>query len=220
MRETRVKPETGNRYGRLTVESLFEINKKRRSARWSCLCDCGARVIVSGTSLRTGHTSSCGCFHKEVVGAINRTHNRSPQKGRANPTYGTWKSMHRRCSSPKDQAFKNYGGRGISVCPRWDSYENFEADMGAMPDGLTLDRINNEKGYSPDNCRWATRAEQNSNKRDNVLVEYEGKTMTVMALSKLLKVQYSTLRYRVRQGWPEKYFGSPPTLTLRGKRKQ
>lgn len=213
----KIKDETGKRYGRLLVESLAGVHPTRRTARWNCLCDCGAHSIVSGVSLRVGHSSSCGCFHKDVIGAINRTHNKSHQKWRTNPVYAVWHSMRQRCFNPNNPSYHNYGGRGISVCERWDSYEVFELDMGPRPQNTSLDRIDNNDGYYPENCRWATRAEQNSNKRDSTSVQYRGKTYTLMQLSNLLEMQFNTLRYRVTAGWPEDLWGAPPGSTGRGK---
>lgn len=150
---------TGRRFGRLQVERLEGLNSSRAYV-WSCLCDCGNRVIVAGSKLRFGHTTSCGCSVLERVSNLNRTHGLSKS-----PTYKSWASMWVRCTNPRNKDWHNYGGRGITVCKRWRKFENFLADQGLKPEGLTLERVNNEKGYTPKNCKWATRAEQARNQR-------------------------------------------------------
>jgi len=115
--------------------------------------------------------------------------------------------MIRRCTEPSDPAFDNYGGRGIKVCDRWSTYENFYADMGDRPHGLTLDRRDNNGDYCPENCRWATKAEQAANRRTSILVEYNGEVMCAKHAAKLAGINPATLRWRIKQGWTgEKLF--------------
>lgn len=115
--------------------------------------------------------------------------------------YKTWESMLQRCINPNNKSWKRYGARGITVCERWKSFENFYADMGDRPAGMTLDRKDNDKGYSPDNCRWATYAEQNRNYSRNVLIEWGTKRMTVTDWEKELGMKHRTLDNRLRRGW-------------------
>lgn len=174
----------GKVFGRLTVQEYVSNNK------WKCLCNCGKSKIVASIALRRGLTKSCGCYRNEVSGNRARTHGMS-----RTPTYETWCKMVKRCTDPKADQYKWYGAEGITVCKRWLSFENFFADMGERPIGKTLDRINNKKGYTKANCRWATPSEQASNTRRSV--RFEGKT--IQEWSDELGIKYDTLSYRLRK---------------------
>jgi len=146
------------RFGRLLVLEMTESNTSdKRSCWWLCLCDCGKYVAVPSNRLTSKHTQSCGCLSRET-GAINGTKGRLTHghttKRKPSPTYNSWASMRARCSDPARANYKHYGGRGITVDPRWDSFENFLADMGERPEGFTLSRRDHAKSYSPENCMW------------------------------------------------------------------
>lgn len=161
------KDEVGNVYGKLTVTHHNE-NKDcppDKRAHWECSCECGNTVVVSGSSLRGGKTLSCGCYHKQRIQESHTLHGMSKS-----PIYKVWSKMQQRCNNVLDRGYNNYGGRGITVCDRWSEpspkgFLNFLEDMGEIPDGMTLDRQDNNLGYSKENCRWASMSVQNYNKR-------------------------------------------------------
>lgn len=148
---------SGRRFGHLTAEQ--RQGQLYGKPAWLCHCDCGATVLVSGAHLREGATQSCSQRCANLVHG-----HASPQT----PTYRSWASMLRRCYNKKDINYKRYGGRGITVCLRWRTFKHFLDDMGIRPDGLSLDRTNNDGNYEPGNCKWSTRKEQNNNQRGRI----------------------------------------------------
>lgn len=187
----------GKKYGRLTVISRCPENKGTQ-AQWVCLCDCGNTKIVLGNSLRSGRTQSCGCLHSDVCADLLRTHGYSGTR-----THVSWAGMIQRCSDPNSTSYPRYGALGITVNERWKKFENFFADMGERPDGCSLDRIDPRKNYEPGNCRWATDDEQANNKRNNRVIEVNGKSMTVTEASRLTGIPAHVLFRRVSKGWSD-----------------
>ena len=201
-----IKNEVGKIYGRLVVvERSPSVGGK---AMWLCRCSCGNTKTVSGDSLRQGKVRSCGCFQQE-----SRTKARTHGMSRS-PTYRSWQEMRVRCNDKFAISYANYGGRGVRVCKRWDRFENFLADMGVRPKGAFLERKNNNRNYTPKNCVWATRLQQNRNKRSNVTVEYKGRKTCLSAWCEELDLPYPRMYYRiVVKGWVARTAFETPFLT-------
>lgn len=188
---------TGQKFGRLTVIDRAP-NRGNRGQRiaWNCVCDCGKAVEVLAYGLRKGKTCSCGCLQRERTGNANRTHGDSSTR-----LNRIWRGIKSRCDNPHDTIFPRYGGRGISICPEWrGSFEAFRewALSHGYDDSLTIDRTDVNGPYSPDNCRWATYAEQARNKRNNVT--FKGKCLTEWANE--LHISRSIIQSRIKRGWP------------------
>ena len=187
---------TGKKFNRLTVIG-FEGRDWQGKARWRCRCDCGNETVVEGYNLTSGHVKSCGCLNIESIISRSKTHGHS-RTGES--IYSVWKEMKARCDNPNNHAYKNYGGRGISVCDEWEaSFQSFyDWSMSNGYDiGLTIDRTDNDGGYSPDNCRWATRLEQANNRRICRKIVFNNEQHTISEWSRILGVKYSKLLDRI-----------------------
>lgn len=184
----------GQRFGRLAV--LERGRSKTGLAGWVCLCICGNRTIVTTSNLTRGHTTSCGCYRLQTNGKASITHGMSRSK-----EWHTWKAMKRRCYASSDKRFERYGARGIGVCKRWHKFENFYADMGPKPVGMSLDRKDNNKGYSKANCRWADNKTQSRNRSTNNRITIKGETLILSEWCERYSVKYTTVIQRFRRGW-------------------
>lgn len=206
--------EVGERYGRLVAVRFAE--RKIRTNFWLFRCDCGNETKVRVCSVRSGDTTSCGCFQREAAAARLRTHGmRDAQE------YYIWGLMIKRCTDPKDRGYPRYGGRGITVCERWrGSFEAFYADLGPRPSPEhSLDRKNNDKGYEPGNVRWATREEQARNKRNNRIVVLDGRSMTLVEAAERAGRDYQLVHSRLQHGWTlERALSQPSRGNWRGVR--
>ena len=196
-RRGRLESAVGQRFGKLVVtdEAGFADKPYGRVRMVLCECDCGGKLTVALVSLDSGKTVSCGCVRKSRLGDATRTHGKS-----RSATYLIWRSMKSRCLVPTNEHFSYYGGRGIAVCDRWMVFENFLADMGERPSGMTLDRINNNGNYEPGNCRWATRLTQSQNTRRNNVLTIKGETKCISEWARVSGVHIQTLLSRIRRG--------------------
>lgn len=168
-------------------------------------CNCGNEFSADIDKVKKKHTRSCGCLHKEFLKVLK---NKNTQHGMwKSPEFYIWSSMLQRCYNVNATGYKNYGGRGITVCERWkSSFENFFTDMGQRPESLSLDRIDVNGNYSPENCRWATLAQQGENKRNTIYITVDGKTKSLTEWARELGVRKDTLRWRLKKWSLQKTF--------------
>lgn len=204
------KDMTGKRFGRLIVlrrDMTRLYGKFKTKVYYVCQCDCGKTVSVTQGSLKDGTTKSCGCYRSEKARAMRTTHGLS-----GTPAYKSWNSMMRRCYKILNKFFYNYGARGIIVCDRWHDFVAFIEDMGQPPSGMTLERIDNDAPYGPENCIWADRETQNNNQRRTRRITHQGKTMSATQWERQLGLP---VKARLKKGWTEKRALTEPMHTVR-----
>lgn len=192
---------TGQKSGRLTAIKFIGHRGDKRI--WFCKCECGNESQVETGAFTKGKTISCGCYNSEQVSRMlvkrNTTHNKSSSR-----VYTIWHDMMRRCYDDRVLGYESYGAVGIRTSESWFSFENFYNDMGDPPSkGHSLDRIDNTKGYSKENCRWATAIQQANNRSSNKILEINGRKLTMAEASKEFGISYTTLRARLRRGWSD-----------------
>lgn len=203
----------GKMFGRLTVlDDSLRVTTHRLA---KCLCSCGNETTQPLHAIVDGRVVSCGCLRNQQTLERSTKHGHAERQN-ISPEYRCWASMKARCQNPKAPSYADYGGRGIKICDRWlESFENFLADMGDRPRGMTLDRYPDVNGnYIKSNCRWATGIEQGNNRRNTPMVEYQGRTQSIANWARELGFQYWSLRNRiVNLGWSiEKAFTTPAVL--------
>ena len=195
---SRIKDMVGQKFGRLEVVSFDHLGKTNFSAYWKCKCECGNETIVRGSCLRNGESTSCGCFARELSSERNSTHGCKNTR-----LYHVWVDMKQRCTNSKQPDFPTWGGRGITVCEEWSKFEPFYewAINNGYQDDLTIDRIDNDGNYCPENCRWATYEEQANNRRSTQLITYNGETYSTTKWSKKLGGNRNIVNQRLKRGW-------------------
>lgn len=191
------KIKIGDKFSKLTVVDFVGVNKHRKRV-WLCRCDCGKMTSVTTGQLIGHHSTSCGCTRlQNSIKATKISNTKHGMKG--TKEYKAWSEMKQRCINQNAQQYKNYGARGIKVCDRWlQSFENFYADMGKAPDGFSIDRIDVNGDYCPENCRWADNETQQYNRRDTVKITFNGITENLMYWSKKTGLSTRTLYERLR----------------------
>jgi hypothetical protein len=191
---------TGQIFGKLIAVKRVKTPGERE-AKWICKCDCGGATKTRISNLKTGVTKSCGCRRTEILTELKTTHG-----GRKTRIYNIWNKMKRRCNDPKDRSYYQYGGRGISVCEEWNhSFEVFRdwAYKNGYTEELSIDRIDNDGNYCPENCRWATATTQARNRRSNTRIEFKGKVHSFAEWGEITGIPMHTLRDRIlRYDWP------------------
>lgn len=195
--------QTGEVFERLTVIGQADPKRRKKNGHKiycvSCRCSCGGEVVVEENKLRCGNTKSCGCLVREMGARWKGTHGHR-SRTKYSRTYNCWSSMKQRCYNPKTKEFRLYGARGIKVCERWlNSFDNFLADMGEAPPGLTLDRVRSEGDYEPGNCRWADWDTQERNRRNNRRVVIKGVNLTVAEAARELGICGASIGNRAKR---------------------
>ena len=198
--------ESGQRYGRLLVLAT----EKRKDGQWNrtfakCVCDCGTFRVIRMKELKNGHTSSCGCLHKELMSLKFTTHGKTKRRA-----YRVWAAMKERCGDENAKGYNNYGGRGIRVCEEWESFESFWSHISKLfpvgeddiLKGLSLERIDNDGDYCPSNVRLATRSEQGKNTRRTHFLVFNGERLCLLDWCRRMNLPYDAIRRRLKRGVP------------------
>lgn len=188
---------TGARFGRWTV--LRRSSGGKHGPDWMCKCDCGTVRSVGAGRLKNGTSASCGCYNREILSDLNTKHGMA-HHGAVHQVYSAWQNMRARCQNPKTPNYYNYGGRGIKVSERWSKFENFLADMGLPPEKHSLDRIDNNADYCPENCRWADKRQQCSNTRRNRYIVAYGESLTLTEWGRRTGLNPTTIKCRLDVG--------------------
>lgn len=196
----------GSVYNFLTVIEKVE-DKKQKHSLWRCSCVCGKNTMCRKSQLATGVKKSCGCKANELIAQSRRTHGKSDSQ-----EWKSWRAIRQRCLNANSKDYARYGGKGITLCDRWMAFENFYEDMGDAPGPeYTVDRIDGTKGYSPDNCRWATPIEQAQNKRSNRVLLFNGELKCVAEWERVLGFPKDLILDRISRGWDvEEALTTPP----------
>lgn len=203
----RAKDLTGKTFGYLTViRRDVSSNGKSGNAKWLCRCKCGEERSVVGSKLVRGEHRSCGCKKGEHISKAVTTHGMT-----GTPTYNSWGAMINRCTNANHPRYRDYGGRGIVVCNRWRKFANFLEDMGERPNGLELERRDNNSGYSKENCYWATHSEQARNRRSSRIIETSLGTMTQAEAAEIVGVTQGAIQHRRKAGWSKEDILKPCT---------
>lgn len=200
----RVEVTKGAKYGQLVLvaeAAPYRTPKGKRVRKAACLCACGVSTTVQLQHLLSGHVTSCGCGQRAAASASNTTHGQTKKNVARSAEFMTWRSMRGRCLTVTHKDYKDYGGRGITICERWSCFANFLVDMGLRPRGTSIDRLDNNLGYGPDNCRWATAIEQASNTRRTVNLTFNGRTCSVAQWARDTGINDMVLYRRVKAGW-------------------
>ncbi len=194
---------TGMHFGRLSVIKKLKQRSNNKEIMWLCQCSCGKSKSTTGSRLKNKQTSSCGCLHKEQLARRNKKNAIHGLTGTS--MRNTWGGMISRCYNKNNPSFEHYGPKGRDVCPRWrgkQGFINFLNDMGPKPSPQhSLDRIDNNKGYSPENCRWADIFQQNNNKINNIYLEKNGLKLNLKEWSEKTGIKKVTIQSRIKKGW-------------------
>lgn len=210
-RTSNFKDITGQVFGKLTVLQFAGVQKEQ--SRWLCQCECGSLKIYRGDLIRCGRSKSCGCVGISQLAEMATKHGHASDSATSSE-YKSWEAMRGRCLNPRHKKFSYYGGRGIKVCDRWDDFQKFLDDMGPKPSPKhSIDRIDVNGDYEPENCRWADKKTQENNRRNNRKVCFRGQLLTAAEIAGMTGINYNTLRKRIKLGYSEERLAEPPKNT-------